>query len=441
MFTLTGNSLGPGEVTETLSCRNTQGGGKSIKEVMVLHASASVAVPYVEFNKTSLGFTYSYEPGVPLVSQTQPLTMKNISALPLSFSMHTSAPFSIDRPDWLLEPDESATVNVIFDAGYRNDKESHVARCKLNIVYSDNPQRDTVDLSGEINFPNLSMSTSKITFGAVLNDTTRRSHVTMKNVSSVPCRYNWVFVEDVPDPAAEESLATTTKGRGSTIVLNKVSPEQVFDLLPIRGYLLPGQEETVEVSYFAQANSRIGATAVCEVEGGPEYDVALGAEAAAIKYTLDTSLVNIGSTPFDRAVDRDVTLSNSGKVTFPFEVLTSSLTRPYILDISPTRGKLAAGEKVTLKMHITAGIPEKIAEFITLEVAHFEPIRIEIVGEGVYPAVALSLPRDVDDAFTPYVQEARALLLSSTQAPSAPGSVGQSGSVCSGAMQIHSGGS
>ena len=71
---------------------------------------------------------------------------------------------------------------------------------------------------------------------------------------------------------------------------------------------------------FHRELARIGATAVCEVEGGPEYDVALGAEAAAIKYTLDTSLVNIGSTPFDRAVDRDVTLSNSGKVTFPFEV-------------------------------------------------------------------------------------------------------------------------
>jgi len=33
-------------------------------------------------------------------------------------------------------------------------------------------------------------------------------------------------------------------------------------------------------------------------------------------------------------------------------------------------------------MQITAGIPDRIDEFITLEVAHFEPIRVAVVGEG-----------------------------------------------------------
>lgn len=77
--------------------------------------------------------------------------------------------------------------------------------------------------------------------------------------------------------------------------LKLAAPEQVFDVLPIRGYLQPGEEEIVEVSYFAQANSRIAATAVCEVEGGPSYDVELSADAAGIRYSLDATTVNFGS--------------------------------------------------------------------------------------------------------------------------------------------------
>jgi hypothetical protein len=73
-----------------------------------------------------IGYEYSYEPGVALVAQRQALTMRNVSSLPLSFSMHPTVPFTIDRPDWLLEPQEAVTVNVGFDAGYRADNQSHV---------------------------------------------------------------------------------------------------------------------------------------------------------------------------------------------------------------------------------------------------------------------------------------------------------------------------
>ena len=39
---------------------------------------------------------------------------------------------------------------------------------------------------------------------------------------------------------------------------------------------MPGESETVEVSYFAQANSRIATTAVCDVQGGPSYEAGAG---------------------------------------------------------------------------------------------------------------------------------------------------------------------
>ena len=44
-------------------------------------------------------------------------------------------------------------------------------------------------------------------------------------------------------------------------------------------------------------------------------------------------------------------------------------------------------------------------------VAHFEPIRIPITGEGIYGCVAMSLPRAMSDEYAVYVEEARILLL------------------------------
>jgi hydrocephalus-inducing protein len=182
-----------------------------------------------------------------------------------------------------------------------------------------------VDLSAEINFPNLALSATCVAFGSVLNDTTKREHITIKNTSSVPARYEWVFVTDeeedlvsksggIPEDVGagasklptgtmnrRSSLGATSKFRASTSVLGPndsplpllkaATPEQVFDILPIRGFLQPGEEEVVEVSYFAAAHSHIAAVAVCEVQGGPSYDVRLSADAASIRYSLDCGTV------------------------------------------------------------------------------------------------------------------------------------------------------
>ena len=95
--------------------------------------------------------------------------------------------------------------------------------------------------------------------------------------------------------------------------LKTADPEQVFDVLPIRGYLEPGEEETVEISYFARAHSKSAVVAVCEVEGGPAYDVDT-AEAHAIKYSLESTVIDVGRQPFDRVVERQLALRNEGKV-------------------------------------------------------------------------------------------------------------------------------
>ena len=48
---------------------------------------------------------------------TQPLTLRNVSLLPLDFVLRTSLPFSLSGYEFHLEPAESATLEVYFDPG------------------------------------------------------------------------------------------------------------------------------------------------------------------------------------------------------------------------------------------------------------------------------------------------------------------------------------
>jgi hydrocephalus-inducing protein len=60
----------------------------------------------------------------------------------------------------------------------------------------DHPQRDNVDLVGILAFPNLQLETNMINFGSILNETSKKIIITMKNISEMPLNYEWNFVED-----------------------------------------------------------------------------------------------------------------------------------------------------------------------------------------------------------------------------------------------------
>ena len=102
-------------------------------------------------------------------SNSKPLTLKNISALPLNFVLRTQVPFTVDSWEFSLEPGESATLNVEFDPGYRDDRQSHIAKGKLIAVYREHPQKDSFELVGEINFPNVQFDTLRLVLNKVSN--------------------------------------------------------------------------------------------------------------------------------------------------------------------------------------------------------------------------------------------------------------------------------
>eukprot|EP00232_Nephroselmis_pyriformis_P008175 CAMPEP_0182895474 /NCGR_PEP_ID=MMETSP0034_2-20130328/25702_1 /TAXON_ID=156128 /ORGANISM="Nephroselmis pyriformis, Strain CCMP717" /LENGTH=2117 /DNA_ID=CAMNT_0025029307 /DNA_START=132 /DNA_END=6482 /DNA_ORIENTATION=- len=406
VFTLSGISTRVGLVGEELTCSSTN--GKVQKEIFKLQVEADVAQPLLEFSEPTVNFLYSYEPDVFTAPMKHPLTIRNVSKLPLTFQLKATMPFSVDRPDWTLEPTEKTTVWVFFDPGWKHDRQSMDVKSKLAVTYSDNPQKDSIDLAGEINFPNVELDTMRMDFGCVLNDTTQRKHLKITNVSKVPAEYKWIFFEDeTVNDELRESLSSR-KGRGQM----KPPANQVFDILPIRGCLLPGESEWVELSYYAQPGIKMLSSCVCEVRGGPDYEVGATAESSSIKYTVEPHSIDVGLQLYDMTMERKIMVHNTSKVPFDYRVNLGTLSRKGVVTVAPMSGRLEPLAREFLRVRVTPGIPDRVVEKFLVEVAHFEPEEITVLGEGVYPTIAISLPREPREDFPAFLESAKTALTS-----------------------------
>lgn len=49
----------------------------------------------------------------------------------------------------------------------------------------------------------------------------------------------------------------------------------MFDILPLYGTLKPGETEQITLTFYGHANIASEAKALCEVEGGPNYEIDL----------------------------------------------------------------------------------------------------------------------------------------------------------------------
>lgn len=127
-----------------------------------------------------------------------------MSKLPLHFTLKAATPFNIVPSALSLQPGEAAEVGVSFAPTYRGDLASHTARQRCLISYPDNPQRDWLDLTGIIEFPNLVFDTTSIDFGCVLMDSMKRVSVHVSNPGTRPVRYSWSWLKQAA-PDKQES--------------------------------------------------------------------------------------------------------------------------------------------------------------------------------------------------------------------------------------------
>jgi hydrocephalus-inducing protein len=122
------------------------------------------------------------------------LCCRNVSKLPLQFTVKATSPFSVEPSALSLQPGESAPLVFSFDPDFRHDLVSQSIKQRCLISYPDNPQKDWLELSGIIDFPNLLFDATCVDFGCVLMDSMRRVSVGMSNPGRVPVEYNWSWL-------------------------------------------------------------------------------------------------------------------------------------------------------------------------------------------------------------------------------------------------------
>lgn len=389
VFVFKGLSPIAGEIREELVCETRVGKEKSSKVAFVTDVCGHFVNPRLAPSASLLAFEYVHRPGVEVARQTKPLSLVNTCELPLSFTLRTQTPFSLDCWEALLAPGERVDFSVEFYPGFKDDHLCRVINGKITIAYTGHPQRDSVDVVGDISFPNLSFETTKVDFGCTLNDTQKAIAVTVTNVSKVDTAFRWVFIEDEKEARA---VATAKK---PYIPIN-----QVFDILPIRGRLAPRESERIEFLFYGHANRKFKSTVACEVEGGPEYELSLAGEASSLVYRLDKQCLDFGQVLFNKTEDREFSILNVGKVPFSFAVVAEKLGRGRAVDVSPSSGKIAPNDKQKVVVRLRPGIPEAFDETLVLEIAHFQPIEFKLFGVGIFASVNINLPREHHAAST-----------------------------------------
>eukprot|EP00939_MAST-03C_sp_MAST-3C-sp1_P000134 g134.t1 len=399
-FTFLGTSEVAGAIEECIICESKMGKDQSSRTIFESRCKASFIDPLLEFSDDGLEFTHIYTKDSPAETLRKPLTFKNVSALPLSFKLKSLRPFSTDSDTFELGPGERGSVQIAFDPGYKDDRLSCRIDGKLQFVYDNHPQRDEISVVGIINYPNLDFAFTKINFGSVLNDTTKSMTMTVTNNSRIDCDYSWAFLEDEEE---QRALATAKKPY--------IPVNQVFDILPIRSHLKAGESEDVEFLMYGHANRHFRGTCVCEVEGGPDYEVSLVGGASHVAYKIDVDELDFGELVHDHTEEKVFYITNTGKVPLDFRIFDDKITRAGVISVQPVSGRIFGNERARVTIRFCPILPERIQEKIVVQVAHFEPIELNVIGVGIYSSVVLSLPHDTSDDWESLIDAARSQLL------------------------------
>ncbi|XP_059507551.1 hydrocephalus-inducing protein homolog [Stegostoma tigrinum] len=530
---LEGESDGPMVVHGQLICEAIIGQQSGKQRIMKVNVHCEFIAPVLELSPKQLNFRVEKPRHVKLVPQYMPLTLKNISPLPLSLILKIEGPFGIVENVELettiisktvkLDVDEHLELLIQFDPSYKDDLFTRVIEEVLTIRYSEHPHVDYVVLRGEVHFPNLHFETDMVDFGCILNDTETVHYVEMINCSPLPVKYHWSFLSDEPikwnsspvcKPTAkivnletkdikdetkltnelpldegtivfadsdrkmslsnvsendvektdaenetreglgfpkEISSNSPTEGHEADLLsMNEAKPvpdktkeskcltwscnllqnnvalgvEQVFDILPLFGLLHPNESQQVTFTFYGHANIMSEVKAICDVEGGPAYQIALKGESSFIKYAFDRNEIDYGYQLFSLVAVAELTLKNTGKVGFDFTVLNLKQTAdqepvPGVPLVIPYSGYIAANSEQKLKVSYLPGAPDIFHKSFEIQVSHFEPESIGLKGEGIFPRIYLDLPRNIkgNEKYEALLKEAReALERDSTEA-------------------------
>ncbi|KAJ3226665.1 hypothetical protein HK099_004409 [Clydaea vesicula] len=383
---------------EVLMCQGTIDKDPTRKTILNCQVSANFINPLILVQPNLLKFISAHIQDVDLEVITQELKLTNTSPLPLHISFKCSQPYSVhfNESDSFLKPEGELRVIVQFDPSYNVSRLSSKEHSKLYISYSEHPQKEVVDLFSDMSFPNLTFSQNSMNFGCINRDTEHRKTFTMTNTSNLPC-----FVE-----GSVNALPYNSSNKEDML---DVPIAQVFDIIPLRGVLQPNEQELVEVSFYGHMG-KFYVNALCDVSGGPKYELMLQGEASFMDFEFDKKILDFGTRLYQEIGEQDVLLTNTGFVSFEYTVSIPSWSSlmPKIL-ISPSSGQILPGGKQKLIVKFCCCVPEMVEDYFYVQIAHFEAVKIRIFGNGTFPEISVDLPRLYNSRFDRVVSYLKSL--------------------------------
>lgn len=154
-----------------------------------------IVQPLLEISQKEIEFSYIWLKNEEPAVQKKEIYLKNISLLALNFYLKTEVPFNLSCYEFSLRPGQSAEVTLDFDPSYQGSRMSHVLEGSITVMYRSHPYRENIKLKANIMFPNLFFESQDVAFGCVMNDTKKKVLINIKNTSTVPASYYWVFEE------------------------------------------------------------------------------------------------------------------------------------------------------------------------------------------------------------------------------------------------------
>jgi len=138
--------------------------GKQREQVYNLEVDANVVGTKLLFSKREIRFIQLNDGKVhPNKSFTQ-LTCQNVYVKPLHMKFLVKPPFGCNKDEAKLDPMECLILDLSFEWQTPTIKKSMVCTDKFEVVYSDTVNHDTLDMIGEVHFPNLRLSTNQLNF-------------------------------------------------------------------------------------------------------------------------------------------------------------------------------------------------------------------------------------------------------------------------------------
>ncbi|XP_043589616.1 hydrocephalus-inducing protein homolog [Bombus pyrosoma] len=176
---------------------------------------------------------------------------------------------------------------------------------------------------------------------------------------------------------------------------------EVLKIVPNEGTVLPYSVQRVHVGFHGFERLRIKAIIVCEIFRGPTERIHLLARADAIRYAIDTNVIDFGQQLFLEYSRSSFVLRNLCTITFDYEIKVTEVASNEAIDrfdiypliIRPDGGFVDAESVVEFHVDHLPTMLGPIGHRFQLEIGHLMPVTVEVIAYGAFPQVYLCIPR------------------------------------------------